>query len=400
MTRAFEGIKVVDFTQVLAGPFATQHLAFLGANVVKVEPPAKGEGGRHIRSAVDRSPPNMSAPFLSVNAGKRSMTLDLKNAEAASVVRRLVEQSDVVVQNYKVGVMRRLGLDYDAVREFNPSIIYCSISGYGQQGPRAEAPAYDPAVQSASGMMHLIGTAESGPLRTGFPLVDMTTGLTAAIAIMGALYRRRETGEGQHLDVAMLDSAMSLLAFSFMLYQQSGQEPELLGNQSQLRIPTADVFPTKDGFIQITALTDAQVSALCEALELGHLMRDPKFQDTPGRTQNNAEMRGQLVDAFAAKSAAEWEEILARAQVPASAVLRIPEALHHPQLGYRDFLRDVTPPGFTDPIKVFNAAYGASEDAPDVARPPPAVGEHTAEVLSEFGFSDGEISSLSERNVI
>ena len=337
MSRAFEGIRVVDFTQVLAGPFATQHLAFLGANVVKVEPPNTGEGGRHIRAAKDASPPNMSAPFLSVNSGKRSMTLNLKSAGAKDVVRRLVEQADVVVQNYKVGVMDRLGLSYDVVRGFNPSIVYCSISGYGQEGPRAEAPAYDPAVQSASGMMQLIGTADSGPLRTGFPLVDMSTGLTAAIAIMGALYRRKETGAGQHLDVAMLDSAMSLLAFSFMLYQQTGDEPELLGNQSQLRIPTADVYPAAEGFVQITALTDKQVSALCQVTGLAHLMDDPRFKDNKARGENREVMRQHFFEAFARKPALEWESLLGDAGVPSSAVLRIPEVLAQPQLAHRNF---------------------------------------------------------------
>ncbi|MCH9674149.1 MAG: CoA transferase, partial [Gammaproteobacteria bacterium] len=345
-------------------------------------------------------PPNMSAPFLSVNSGKRSMTLNLKSPGAKDVVRRLVEQSDVVVQNFKVGVMDRLGLSYDAVREFNPGIVYCSISGYGQEGPRSRAPAYDPAVQSASGMMQLIGTGDSGPLRTGFPLVDMSTGLTAAIAIMGALYRRKETGAGQHLDVAMLDSAMSLLAFSFMLHQQTGDEPELLGNQSQLRIPTADVYPASEGFVQITALTDKQVIALCEAIGLSHLMDDPKYKNNDARAENRDEMRQHLLDAFAKKPASEWESILGEAQVPSSAVLRIPEVIAQPQLAHRNFLQSVLPQGFSTPLQVFNAAYGASEDGPAVTSPPPAVGEHTDEVLGEFGFSSSEVSALRADDVI
>lgn len=400
MPKAFENITVVDFSQVLAGPFATQQLAFLGANVIKVEPPGKGEGGRHIRATADMSPENMSSVFLCVNAGKRSMTLDLKHPRAAEVVRRLVSQADVVVQNFKVGVIDRLGFGYEAVRAINQSIVYCSISGYGQEGPNATAAAYDPAVQGASGLMQLIGTPDSGPLRTGFPLVDMSTGLTAAIAIMGALYRRRETGDGQFLDVAMMDSAMSLAAYPYMQFQQTGQEPERLGNGSQLRTPTADVLETGDGHIQITALTDRQIQALVETVGLPDLLADERFSTADVRTEHSEDMRALLLQAFASKSAREWESELAAAGVPASAVLRLPEALVHEQQQHRNFLQMTQPQGIAEPIRVFNAAYGATVDGPEIQRPPPAVGEHTNEVLAEFGFSQGEIDGLQADNAL
>ena len=328
------------------------------------------------------------------------MTLDLKHPGARDVVRRLVEQADVVVQNFKVGVIDRLGFGYDTMREFNESIVYCSISGYGQEGPNATAAAYDPAIQAASGMMQVIGTPDSGPLRTGFPVVDMSTGLTAAIAIMGALYRRRETGDGQFLDVAMMDTAMSLVAYPFMQFQQTGQEPEQLGNGSQLRIPTADVFATGEGHLQVSALTERQIAALMETTGLSELLHDERFNNTEVRTKYSQEMRALLLQAFAAKSARQWEEELSAAGVPASAVLRLPEALEHEQQQYREFLQLTQPQGIAEPIRVFNAAYGASVDGPEILRPPPAVGEHTDAVLAEFGFSREEVEGLRAQQVL
>ena len=246
-------------------------------------------------------------------------------------------------------------------------------------------------------MMQMVGTPESGPLRTGYPLVDMATGLTAAIAICGALYRRKVTGKGQFLDVAMLDSAMSLLAASYMMYMRTGNEPSLLGNQSQLKVPTADVFPTGDGHIQITALTDEQTRNLCVALDIAGLTDDDRFSTFEARVENREAMRAALVEAFANRSAVEWESLLAKHHVPASAVLSFPQALAQSQLQHRDFLIQPTAPqGFDEPITFFNAAYEASEDSPGTDRPPPGVGEHSNGVLEEFGFSADEIRGLRE----
>lgn len=399
--RAFEGVKVIDFSQVLAGPFATQQLAFLGAEVIKVEAIGTGESGRHIRPADDPSPENMGSIFLSVNAGKNSLAIDLKHEQAGAVVHRLVSQADVVVQNFKAGVIDRLGFGYETLSATNPGLVYCSISGYGQKGPRAYAAAYDPAVQSASGMMQMVGTENSGPLRTGYPLVDMTTGLTAAIAICGALYRRQVTGMGQFLDVAMLDSAMSLLAANFMMYMRTGNEPALLGNQSQLRVPTADVFPTGDGHIQITALTDEQTRSLCAALNCKAMMEDDRFSTFEARVANGQLMRDKLTEQFAERSAVEWEQILGEHKVPASAVLSFAQALGQEQLKHRDFLNEThTPNGFTAPLTFFNAAYEANNDSPQVDRPPPAVGEHSHAVLEQFGFSEDEIKGLFFNKVV
>ncbi|MBV1904858.1 MAG: CoA transferase [Pseudomonadales bacterium] len=401
MARAFEGIKVIDFTQVLAGPVATQQLAFLGADVVKVEALGNGESGRHLRAYKDPSPENMGSIFLSVNAGKRSLSIDLKQPHAKAVIHRMVANADVVVQNFKAGVIDKLGFGYEALAEHNPKLIYCSISGYGQKGPRASAAAYDPAVQGSSGMMHLTGTKDSGPLRTGFPVVDIGTGLYAAIAIFGALYRRTQTGKGQFLDVAMLDSAMSLMTLSYMAFMRTGIEPSLMGNQTQLRIPTVDVFPTGEGYIQISAFTDAQARALCSALKVEELLEDERFATAEARVENRHAFRELLVTAFASRSALEWEPYLGECQIPASAVLTLPQALAQEQLNHRDFLsKAMFPKGFDEPVTFFNAPYDASEDSPGVDIPPPAVGEHSEDVLAEFGFSEQEIEDLKNKKVI
>ena len=395
MARAFEGIKVVDFSQVLAGPFATQQLAFQGADIIKVEPPGPGESGRHIRAVDESQRQNMSAVFLSVNAGKRSFSLDLKHPKAREILFPLIEAADVVVQNFKVGVIDRLGFGYGAVRARNPAIVYCAISGYGQSGPKAHGPAYDPAIQAASGMMQLVGTAESGPLRTGFPLVDMVTGLTAAVAITAALYRARETGQGQFLDVAMLDSAMSIIAAPFMIRSQTGRELERQGNKSQLKTPTADVFETADGELQVTALTEAQIAAFCDGIGIADLLADPRYATPEARVSHRVQMREAIVEALDRRTAAEWEAALLARSVPVARVLSMPEALRQPQLEARNFLLEMPPlEGSSEPLVVFNAAYTSPEDPPGTTLAPPEVGADTDDVLRELGFSAAEIQGL------
>src|SRR4051812_17662948 len=227
MTKAFAGLRVVDFSQVLAGPFCTQQLALLGADVIKIEEPTQGDQSRGIMADNDIGRIGMSPYFLAMNANKRSMTLDLKHPRAKEVLTKLLANSDVLVQNFRAGVLERLGFGYEAVRAIRPDIVYCSISGYGQEGPYAGAPAYDGAIQAVSGMMGVTGHPDSGPTRIGFTVVDLGTALMAAFAIAGALFRRATTGEGQHLDVSMLDTSLSLMAPLISVYMNVGQAPEL-----------------------------------------------------------------------------------------------------------------------------------------------------------------------------
>ena len=244
--RALEGIRVVDFSQVIAGPFASQHLAYLGADVIKIEQPGVGDQGRGLLGDNDWGEAGLSPMFLSVNAGKRGITLDLKNPKAKEVVWKLIESADVLLENYKAGVIEKLGFGYEAVAKVRPGIVYCSVTGYGQTGPYAGAAAYDGAIQATSGMVAVTGLPDH-PVRAGFMSVDVPTAITATMAILGALVRKERTGKGQRLDVAMLDTAMTVLGPQMSNYLNTGADSPRVGNSSPALIPTAGVFTTSDG---------------------------------------------------------------------------------------------------------------------------------------------------------
>ncbi len=405
MTRAFDGIRVIDFSQVLAGPYATAQLALLGAEVIKIEQPGKGDQTRQLMTEPRFADIGMAPTYLAANAGKRSITLDLKKPAAAEVVHRLVRGGDVVVQNFKAGVIDRLGFGYEALKSINPSLIYCSISGYGQQGPKAGAAAYDGAVQAASGMMSITGHPETGPARAGFTAVDFATGTTAAFAITAALLRREKTGEGQFLDVAMFDTALNFISSQAVSYMIEGSVPPLRGNRSPTGQPTGDVFPTADGYLQITALTDDQVRKLCEAVGRPDLPDDPRFANADARRENGDAMRAALVESLANAGTADWEARFAAVALPFARVATIPEALKEPQLNHRNTLMSVpTPaimgPDFGDRLTLINAGFSAGEDGPGVDKAPPALGEHTDEVLAEIGYDLTDITALREAGVV
>jgi len=294
MAKAFEGVRVIDFTQVIAGPFCTQHLAMMGADVIKLEQRAGGDQGRYLMGDNDLGRAGMSPMFLSINAGKRALTLDLKHPGAREVVHRLVAGANAVVENFKAGAMERLGFGYESLKAVRPGLVFCSISGYGQTGSHAGAPAYDGAIQAASGMMSVTGHPETGPVRAGFTAVDLSTGLTAAFACASALYRQQATGEGQHLDVTMFESSLSLLAPLLIDYLTTGNMARPVGNSSPARIPTADAFRARGGSILITCLTGRQWRGLCEALGRPGLAADPRFADIEQRRENAGALRAAL----------------------------------------------------------------------------------------------------------
>ncbi len=281
MPRAFEGVRIVDFSQVLAGPFATAQLAQLGADVIKIEQPGSGDQTRGLMADDDDG--GMSPSFLTCNIGKRSLTLNLKAPEARTIVEALVGTADVVVENFTPGVMDRLGFGYAALAKLKRDLIYCSISGYGQAGPKSRLAAYDGAIQAASGMMAITGYSDGAPTRTGYMPVDMATALQAAFAIAAALFRRRITGEGQRLDVAMMDTAMVVQAPQMSAHLVTGKQPERLGNRSPTLQPTANVFATQDGFIQVVALKEPQVEALFDVIGAGDRYLDAAFNTSAAR---------------------------------------------------------------------------------------------------------------------
>ena len=395
MPKALEGVRVVDFSQVLAGPFATEQLALLGADVIKIEQPGNGDQSRQLTTDKELGAKNLAPMFLAVNAGKRSITLDLKHEAATEIVHRLVAGADVFIQNFKAGAVDRLGFGYDALKAIKPDLIYCSISGYGQQGPKAGAAAYDGAIQAASGMMSINGHPETGPTRTGYTVVDMTTALTASFAIVSALFRRQATGLGQFLDVAMFDSALSMMGPVAASYMVAGLEPELLGNHSPARLPSAGVFATKEGYIQVLALTQSQVVSLCGLLGRPELMEDPRWSTREGQVDNAESMRAELAAELLTDTAESWEHRMAEAGVPAGVVNTIPQALQVPQLKHRNVVMEVpAPPGVNAPLHVIGSGFQASEDSPGVNTAPPTLGQHTEEILGEIGYSPGDIEKL------
>ncbi len=401
MPQAFHNVRIVDFTQVLAGPFATQQLALLGADVIKIEERVRGDQTRGLLNDQPQRSPGMSPAFLSCNLGKRSLTLDLKTAGAREIVHRLVATADVVVENFRAGVMDKLGFGYDALRAVREDIIYCSISGYGQSGPKAGVPAYDGAIQADSGMMAITGHPETGPTRTGYMPVDMGTALNTAFAISAALYRRLATGEGQRLDVAMMDTAVVLQTPQISTYLVSGKVPELLGNRSPTGQPTANSFRTADGHVNVLALKAPQVRALFQVLGCPEVLDDPRFASAAARVENYDDTVRLVAQRLAEKPTAYWLERFAQARVPAAAIRGYPEVLADDQFQHRrTFIRFAKHDGSGEAVDLIRAGYETDRDGPDTARPPPRHGEHTDEILTELGFEPAAIARLREDQVI
>lgn len=398
MTQAFEGIRIIDFTQVLAGPFATQQLAQLGADVIKIEQPGSGDQTRGLLADTDHG--GMSPAFLTCNLGKRSLTLNLKAAEAKEIVHALVAGADAVVENFKPGVMARLGFGYDHLVAVRPDLVFCSISGYGQQGPKSHLPAYDGAIQAASGMMAITGHPETGPTRTGYMPVDMATALNAAFALAAALYRRRETGLGQRLDVAMMDTAMVLQAPQMSNHLVNGGQPELFGNRSPTRQPTANVFATADGHIQIVALKEPQVAALFEVLDLAECYGGEQFATPAARVSNTLQVNSLITGALVRRSTLEWVDLLEAAHVPVAEIRVFAEVAADDQFNDRSAFTEVPSPHGEGTVQVVGAGYTAGADGPRPTRPPPRLGEHTDELLGEIGWSQQRIDELRTAGVV
>ena len=400
--RPFEGIRVIDFTQVIAGPYCTYQLAALGADVIKLEQPGAGDQGRRLMAPTPAvRDAGMSALFSAVNSGKRSLTLDLKHPEARPVVERLVANADVVVENFKAGTMERLGLGPDVLMAANPKLIYCAISGYGQSGPRAGAAAYDPVVQAASGMMSVNGYEDTGPTKVGFWVVDMTTGMNAAFAVASALYRRQQTGQGERIDVAMLDTAVSLMSPLIGLFLNYGVEPGFTGNGVPGSGGSSTVYPTKDGHITVAAATDQQFAAMTTEIGRPDMASDPRFSSREARLENAETYRAAIIEAMSADTAERWEARLAAVGVPAGRNQRIPELPNDAQLRHREVFAELPPaPGLSAPFQAVNVGFKLQTNGPSIDRSPPAVGEHSEEVLAEFGYTTDEIRGLRETGLV
>src|SRR4051794_31162011 len=304
MSRPLDGIRVADFSHVMAGPYATHLLNLLGAEVIKVEAPGRGDALRYYGN--DRRYDGMAPAFIAVNAGKKSITLDLKRPAAQEAARRLIARSDVVLENFRPGVMARLGLDYATASQLQPRIIYCSVSGYGQQGPRRDWPAIDNIVQATSGMMTLGGVAGDAPTRVGFPVVDTLTGQTAAFAILAALFRRERQNRGEYIDVAMFDASIAFMTSAVVPYLVTGQQPERTGNVGYSGQPTSALFTAADGrSISLGVVQQAQFEALARELDCKQWLNDPRFATPDLRRKHSALMHDELARIFARAPAEE-----------------------------------------------------------------------------------------------
>lgn len=404
MAQAFEGVRILDFTQVLAGPAATNYFCMLGADIIKVENPKSGDQFRTLMKTERFADYGMSPGFMTLNTGKRSLAIDLKHPQAKEIIFRLLESCDVVVENFRAGVIEKLGFGYDAIRAAKPDIIYCSISGYGQQGPKAGAPAYDGAIQAASGMMSVTGHAESGPTRTGYTVVDMSTAVTAAFAISTALYRRRETGLGQRLDVSMMDTAIWMQSPLLTAYTVGNDLLGLNGNNSPAMTPTSNVFPASDGYLQITGLTDDHAAGIVAALGLD-ANADPRLASYQAMCDHHDEVRDLFAEVMRTKPLAHWLERLTAARVPHAPIRTYPDVVADPQLTHREILVDAPVPSSTvegagHEVPLVGAAFMADQDGPEIKGPPPVIGEQTDAVLAEAGYSADEIAALRQAGVM
>ncbi len=399
MTKAFEGVRIIDFTQVLAGPFAVMQLALLGAEVIKVEQPVTGDQTRGLMSIGENQ--GLSPSFMGMNLNKKSLTLDLKSDQGVAIVKKLIVQADVLVENFKAGTMERLGLGYDTLRELKPDLIFCSVTGYGQSGPKAGEAAYDGAIQASSGMMSQNGHPETGPTRTGFMPVDMSTALNTAFAISASLHRKAMTGKGQRIDVAMLDTAIVVQAAQYSNYLNQGNLVGLLGNASPTRQPTANVFPTQDGFIQITAIRQPQVEKLFACMDRTDDLQRAEFATPEARVKNNDAVNAFVREGLAPRTTAEWMMILSKAGIPVAEIRSLPEVMTDPQLDHRGVF--VTLPSRINPdekVQLVKAGYVTDSDGPEVVNGPPLLGEHTDEILRDIGFSSDDILKLRREGVV
>ncbi|MEU0471857.1 CaiB/BaiF CoA transferase family protein [Streptomyces olivaceus] len=399
-TPLLEGVRILDLTNVLAGPFAGYQLALQGADVIKVEVPESGDLARQLGADRALGEELLGASFLAQNGGKRSLTLNLKAPEGREALLRAVRETDVLLENFRPGVMDRLGVGWKTLRAENPHLVYCAISGFGQTGPLRDRPAYDQIIQGLSGMMSVTGTPGSAPLRAGFPVADTLGGMAAAYAVAAALVRRGRTGEGAFVDVSMLESALTAMGWVTSNYLISGRDPRPMGNENFTAAPSG-TFRTADGHLNIAANRQQQYTTLCRLVGREDLATDPRFTHPADRKTHRDALREEVESALAARSAAEWEEILSDAGVPAARVLSVPDALALDHLAARGFVHDLPfPDGRDRPLHVLGSPVRVDDGPAAAPVPPPLLGEHTDEILAELGYTPAEITALREGGAV
>jgi crotonobetainyl-CoA:carnitine CoA-transferase CaiB-like acyl-CoA transferase len=386
-------IRVLDLSRVMAGPWSSQVLADLGADVIKIERPEGGDDtrtwGPPFLNDRDGRPTRESGYFLAVNRGKRSVTVDLATAAGQQTVRAIAAHCDIVLENFKAGTLARYGLAYDDLKAVRPDIIYCSITGFGQDGPRRDVAAYDFMIQAMGGLMSVTGEADDlpggGPQKVGVPIVDLMTGMYATVAVLAALARRTVSGEGEYIDLAMLDVQTAMLANQAMNFLVSGKPPRRTGNRHP-NIQPQDVFRCADGHMVLAVGNDGQFQRFAAVIGRPELATDPRYATNKARVDNLPELLALIRTAFAEKPLAHWIDALERAGVPCGPINTVPMMFEDAQVRHRGLLRNLphplagSVPQVTSPIRMRNAPLTFD-------RPPPLLGEHTAEVLRELGIT-------------
>lgn len=393
--KALAGLKVIDLTRVLAGPFCTMMLGDLGADVIKIEGPGGSDETR------EWGPPfigEQSAYYLTANRNKRAMTLNLKQQAARDILCKMVETADVLIQNFKTGTMEKWGLGYEELRAINPRLVYCSISGFGQFGPYKELPGYDFIVQAMGGMMSITGSEESGPMKVGVAIADLATALYCSTAILAAIHQRERSSEGQQIDVALLDSQISLLANVASNYLVSGNLPRRYGNAHPNIIPYQP-FRASDGEIAVAVGNDRQYQKLCELLAVPELADDARFRTNSDRQQNREQLIALLQAEFVKRNCKDWQQQMNEAGIPNGPINNLAQLFNDPHVEARDMVVEVPHPT-AGTVKLVGSPLKLSRSKVEIKRHPPLAGEHTVEILKEYGFTEVEISDLQTNNII
>lgn len=405
MSAILQGIKVLDLTRVVAGPWATQNLADMGATVFKIEKPGDGDDTRRMgpfMTDADGNETSDSAFFLCCNRGKQSITVDISRPEGAELVRKLAARCDVVVENYKAGSLKKYGLDYESIRAVRPDIIYCSVTGFGPDGPYAPRPAYDFILQGMAGLMSTCGQPEgapgAAPMRTAIPLTDILTGLYASVALMGALYHRQATGEGQLIDAAMIDAAVAANGHLALGYHMTGKVPQRAGNSNPVASPS-EVFPCRDGHLIVAAGNNGQFAALCRVLGCEALLGDPRFAQNTDRVRNRPALREALGEALLHWNSADLIQALEAAGVPCGPINEMDDVFNDPQVKHRGLLMRLPHASGTDVPSLRSPLRFSATPVKMTA--PPQLGQHTDIALkAELGMTAEEVRSYRERGLV
>lgn len=400
MSKQLEGLRILDLTNVLAGPFCAYQLAQLGAEVIKVEVPGAGDLARQLGADPALNKARMGASFLAQNAGKRSITLNLKKPAGREAFRRLVASADALIENFRPGVMERLGLGYAALQEIKPDLVYCAISGFGADGPLRDNPAYDQIIQGFSGVMSVTGDPDSAPLRVGYPVCDTMGGITAAFALTAALLSRERTGKGDFIDVSMLESTLVAMGWAVSNWLIAGVQARPMGNENMTAAPSG-TFKTGDGLLNISANKQEQFETLCRLLDRPEVACDPRFREREERKRRRYELKAEIEASLARDSASHWAALLNANDVPAGEVLDVPAVLAHPQVRERGLVRHfAAAPGVERDIDVVRAGFRLASGDPAPATPPPELGADTRDVLASLGYGETEIDQLSAEGAI